>query len=101
MTFKPNPAGFAELERAVATGDAAIAEAWAAEARANAPVDTGAYRDGIRVVRDGDAVAVVATAPHSLIVEFGTADTPAFAPILRAGDSIAPRAAQIASEALR
>ena len=44
-------------------------------AKANAPVDTGEYRDGLRLEQDSTdrvAVRVVADAPHSWIVEART-----------------------------
>lgn len=53
------------------------------DARRNAPVRTGALRDGIdsRVVGTGRNQSVAgivgATARHSIFVEFGTSDTPA------------------------
>jgi hypothetical protein len=53
----------------------AIAEGWAARARATAPVDTGAYRDSIQVVDDTTdrAVArVVAQDRKAPIVEYRT-----------------------------
>lgn len=52
-----------------------VAEGWASTARRTAPVDTGEYRDSIKVVEDTTdrAVArVVTTAPHGLIVEART-----------------------------
>lgn len=53
-----------------------VAEPIAARARSSAPVDSGAYRDGIEVdVEPGDKRAharVTATAPHSLVVEAKT-----------------------------
>lgn len=51
------------------------AEAVAERAKANAPVETGAYRESIRVEDDTTdrAVArVVARAPHALLVEIET-----------------------------
>lgn len=45
------------------------------EATANAPVDTGAYRDGLQIIQDTTDRAVVriaGTAPHSHLVEAKT-----------------------------
>lgn len=86
MTFKPNAAGFDSFVAAVKGAEQDWAERIAQHARDNAPVRTGTYRDGIRVERDGDSVGVLASAPYSLWVEFGTADTPAFAPLTRGID---------------
>lgn len=52
------------------------AEKAAAEARAAAPVVTGAYRDGIRVEVNGDDVALVDDDPKAAFKEYGTSDTP-------------------------
>jgi hypothetical protein len=53
----------------------AVAEKAAARARASAPVESGEYRAGIRVVSDTTDRAVervVATAPHSALIESQT-----------------------------
>lgn len=56
-----------------------IAREAAAEARADAPVRTGEYRDGIGVEVSGDEVRIVDTDPEAVHKEFGTSDTPAHA----------------------
>ena len=62
-----------------------VCEAIAEVARdVHAPVDTGEYRDSIHVA-DGK---VVADAPHAVVVEFGTNDTPAFAPLRKAAETV-------------
>ena len=48
-------------------------------ARSIAPVDTGAYRDSIKVQRRGDRVRVVWKDYKSHWIEYGTEDTPPFA----------------------
>lgn len=51
------------------------AESAADAARGSAPVESGEYRDGIRAesaTTDRAVGRVVASAPHSLAVEFGT-----------------------------
>jgi hypothetical protein len=53
-----------------------IAATIAAEARAEAPVRTGEYRDGIGTREEGDRVFVQDTDPESIYKEFGTEDTP-------------------------
>lgn len=53
-----------------------LAEDIAADARRNAPVDTGRLRNSIEVVPvDDKTVSVVATAPYAAHVELGTSDT--------------------------
>lgn len=59
------------------------AEAAAREAQRLAPVDTGEYRASIRVVDSADGVRVVANDDKATFIEFGTSDTPAFAPLRR------------------
>lgn len=56
-----------------------IAEEIVVTARANAPVRTGEYRDGIHSEVDGDRVAVVDDDPEAIYKEYGTSDTPAHA----------------------
>jgi HK97 gp10 family phage protein len=83
--------GLTELRHAVKSYgqnlvDASVAavkdavESTATQARATAPVDTGALRDSIRgsVSTDGYSVkgTVRASARHATFVEFGTEDTP-------------------------
>ncbi|GAA3877817.1 hypothetical protein GCM10022243_48160 [Saccharothrix violaceirubra] len=53
-----------------------IAERIAADARAEAPVRTGEYREGIGTRSDGDRVFVEDTDPESVFKEYGTVDTP-------------------------
>jgi hypothetical protein len=66
--------------RALSTDERArIAREAAAEARADAPVRTGAYRDGIGVEVSGDEVRIVDTDPEAVHKEYGTVDTPAHA----------------------
>lgn len=51
----------------------------------NAPVDTGTYRDSIEVTQSASAGkgVVSATDPISNIIEWGSVDTPEFAPRAR------------------
>lgn len=66
--------------RAISTPErVSIAEDIASDARADAPVRTGEYRNGIGVQVDGDEVRVVDTDPESVYKEYGTSDTPAHA----------------------
>lgn len=50
--------------------------------RDNSPVDTGEYRDSIRVTKRarGGRGQVGATDPKANLIEYGTEDTPEFAP---------------------
>lgn len=57
----------------------AIARQIAADARAAAPVMTGAYRDGIGTEFSGTTVRVVDDDPDAIYKEYGTSDTPAHA----------------------
>lgn len=59
------------------------AEPIAENARELAPVDEGDYRDGIQATVDGDEVRVDAMDWKSNFIEFGTVDTPVFAPLAR------------------
>lgn len=56
-----------------------VAREAAAEARADAPVRTGEYRDGITVQTESDEVRLVDTDPEAIHKEYGTSDTPAHA----------------------
>jgi hypothetical protein len=56
-----------------------IASQIADEARAAAPVLTGAFRDGIGITADGDTIRVVDEDPDAGYKEYGTSDTPAHA----------------------
>lgn len=69
----------------------AAAEKIAEAARNVAPVATGAYRDsiGAAVGLDGEGVvgSAYADVDYAGYVEFGTSDTPAFAPLRRGADA--------------
>lgn len=56
-----------------------IAEEIAADARADAPVRTGEYRDGIGVEQQGNRVFAVDNDPEAGWKEYGTVGTPAHA----------------------
>jgi topoisomerase IA-like protein len=73
----------------VLAGTLRKAEEVAQEARAIAPVATGRYQDSIRaLIEDGKAI-VLADVPYAVYVEYGTVDTPTFAPLRRAMDMAA------------
>lgn len=77
MAVKFNNAFFEELSRSAAVTNlcVSVAETIAADARANAPVDTGAYRDGIvvRLKHQRRSVAlVVGTDKKTMLVEAKT-----------------------------
>jgi hypothetical protein len=57
----------------------AVAHQAAGEARADAPVRSGEYRDGIGVKVEGERVFLVDEDPESIHKEYGTRDTPAHA----------------------
>ena len=92
--YKPNAAfdkAFAHSEEA---RDYAFRKAQEAAqyARERAPVATGAYRDSIEAAvvegDDGWKGRVVADVPYADYLEFGTEDTPTFATLRRAGETI-------------
>lgn len=73
FTLFPNQAA-AEAAIASFDGRKAIADEIADEARANSPIVTGEFRDGIGVQVDGTNVAVVDTDPEAVWKEFGTSN---------------------------
>lgn len=77
-------ASIAEAVRISTPERVQIAEEIAAEAQGDAPVLTGAYRNGIEVVVSGDRVSVVDQDPDAVYKEYGTSDTPAHASITEA-----------------
>lgn len=88
-SFIPNR-GFArelKAERSYVEGMAAAAAPAAQNARDIAPVDEGDYRDGIRVTIDGDEVRIDAMDWKSGFIEYGTEDTPVFAPLRRGAEA--------------
>lgn len=82
MLYVPNPAFVRDFEESLAGLELRneAASKIAERAQAIAPVDSGEYRDSIHV-EDG---LVVADSEHAVFVEFGTIDTPTFAPLRRA-----------------
>ena len=63
----------AQMHAGSRDGQQAVARAVSRDWKANAPVDTGAYRDSIGADDDG----AFATAEHGPFVEFGTSTHPA------------------------
>jgi hypothetical protein len=63
-----------------------IVTAW----RENSPEDSGEYKDSIQVVQTAEAGrgVVAATAKYANIIEYGSADTPEFAPMRRTVEQI-------------
>ncbi|NHP18107.1 HK97 gp10 family phage protein [Rhodococcus sp. IC4_135] len=61
-----------------------IAMSIAQEARADAPVLTGDYRDGITVDTDGERVFVLDEDEDAIFKEYGTIDTPPHAVVTNA-----------------
>jgi hypothetical protein len=85
FTYVPNFFGIRTLARSIGVNRALGYKATriGSVAQRIAPVRTGAYRDGIVVSGN----RIMATAAHSRFVEFGTSDTPVFAPLRRAADA--------------
>ncbi len=65
----------ARVRRVTVPGRKRIATAAVSDARALAPVVTGAYRDGFAVGSSGDDVSVINTDPDAIYKEYGTVDT--------------------------
>lgn len=87
--FTPNPACPSEIEHSdfMAAWLLTQASEIADEAKAIAPVLTGAYQASITgKVEDAKAI-VSASAPYSSYLEFGTSDTPTFQTLRRALDA--------------
>lgn len=74
----------AEAKRISTLERVRIANEIVAEAKADAPVRSGAYRNGIEVQVDGDRVTVVDQDPDAVYKEYGTSDTPAHASLTEA-----------------
>lgn len=96
MAFILNPSFFKLLETSDQLGDPLeqVTEQVAEAVRANAPEFAGHYKDGIetdRVVEGGKiAGRVIANDPTgaATVIEFGTEDTPAFAPLRRGAEQV-------------
>ena len=56
----------------------------------NSPEDSGEYKDSIQIVQtaDGGRGVVAATAEYANIIEYGSNDTPEFAPMRRTVEQI-------------
>ncbi len=69
-----------------------IIEAW----RANSPEDTRAYKDSIQVIASAEAGRgmVAALDEAANIIEYGSEDTPEFAPLARTIEQLNREAAQ-------
>lgn len=79
------PAVLVRQARHISTPDRVeVAKAVVATHRGNAPVVTGAYRDGAAVVQSGDDVSVVNRDPDAVFKEYGTEDTPVHATMTNA-----------------
>ena len=77
------------LEAAAARSVCGAADAAAREARARAPVDSGALRAGISARQGaGMEAAVVSTAPHAAMVELGTSRMAARPHLLPAAEAV-------------
>ncbi|MGH2651415.1 MAG: HK97 gp10 family phage protein [Actinomycetota bacterium] len=95
VRFVPNPVGIEALKRSVGVQVVltALGTALKAAAQSHAPVQTGKYRDSIEV-EDGDLPGTKRVVAHDFKanwIEFGTVDTPAFAPLRTAADSLGLR----------
>lgn len=86
MKFVEDPNFAREIDRQVEyrAGKVRVAEEVKKTAQAIAPKRTGVYIKGLKVKVVGPAVYVSGTDFKSHWIEFGTVDTPTFAPIRRA-----------------
>jgi hypothetical protein len=64
------------------------AERIATAARSFAPVRTGRYRASITTRREGEQVNAIAAVPYGAFLEWGTVDTPTFAPLRRGLETV-------------
>ena len=89
MRFVPNPFIGELLKRSPLVKSALEnrAEEAVEQVKAIAPVDTGAFRDSIHTTTENGDVQLVADVPHAVYVEFGTSDTPIFAPLRRGAEA--------------
>lgn len=83
--FRPNPSFERDLRAQPEFKQCmrAAAESIVSAARAAAPDVTGAYRDSLQVVEDGDTIAAATTDRAGHLVEFGSVNNPAYAPLRR------------------
>jgi len=86
--YIPNPTATAQIEVSPEMQAALMvaAERGAENARAIAPVETGALRDSIHAESAPGRAFVIADVPYAVFVEFGTSDTPMFAMLRRGTD---------------
>lgn len=90
MIIKPNPAGIAAITRddQMRRFMADKAQELENEAKAIAPVATGAFQDslrgGVELGDDGWKAVLSTDSPYWPYLEFGTSDTPIFATLRRA-----------------
>jgi HK97 gp10 family phage protein len=75
-----------------------IREAWVGNIESEGLVDTGAYRDSIRVEREGDEVGVVTDVDYARYLEFGTSDTEAHHVAERAAEESGEKAIGIVGD---
>lgn len=91
MRFVPSLGADRKIADAVKPGTKDMADAIASRVRFNMPVQTGKARDSVRVEETDDGHKVVAGGGDAFYVkflEFGTSDTPTFAPLRRAAESV-------------
>lgn len=81
------PSADADIIAASTEQRIAIAERIVDDAQQNAPVRTGAFRDGMHVEISGDEVDVVDDDPAAFFIEYGTLDTPPAGVITEAAES--------------
>lgn len=82
-----------QIERTPEFDDARrnLAEAIVERAKGFAPVLTGRFRDSLEVLEDGDVIAAGSKDHDANVIENGSVDTPAFAPLRRGARSLGVR----------
>lgn len=73
-------------EEGLAQGAEVIRDAWVGNIESEGLVDTGHYRDSIRVEMDGDDAVVLTDVDYARFLEFGTSHIPAHPVAERAFD---------------
>lgn len=75
-----------------------IRAAWVDNIESEGLVDTGTYRDSIRIEREGDEVGVLTDVDYARFLEFGTSDTEAHPVAERAFDENADKAIDVVGD---
>jgi hypothetical protein len=90
--FVPAPGGMAFVGTLVKKAVDIVTKEIEQVAKATAPVDTGAFRNSIKSEVEFDGIipkgTVYADIRYAVYLEYGTTDTPTFATLQKAADSV-------------